>query len=130
MPRRETPDPLAAKMGARVQTLREERGLSIGALARASGLPKGHVWNLEHGLVMITLPTIAALARAFDVAPGYLITFPEESELEAMFEYLHDLPAEERRKVLQSVMEEAPKGAQLGSGELRQEQRAKPPRSR
>jgi transcriptional regulator with XRE-family HTH domain len=126
MPRREQPDPLAFKLGKRVQTLRRERGLSQGALANASGIAKGHLSSFEQGLVMITVPTIEALARALDVTPGYIMTFPEDSELDAMFEILHDLPAERRREIIESVTGDDPKGSTLGGGKLPQVQRAKP----
>ena len=33
MPRRPTPEPVAAKVGARIRDLRQERGMSLAALA-------------------------------------------------------------------------------------------------
>jgi transcriptional regulator with XRE-family HTH domain len=88
MPRRSIPEPIAAKVGARIRELRQERGMSIAALAEAAGLSKGHMSSVERGLVLITVGTVVATARALDVPPFVLAMFPEEEPLSAVIEHV------------------------------------------
>jgi transcriptional regulator with XRE-family HTH domain len=103
MPRRKVPDPFAEKVGARVRALRKERGMSITKFAEASGVSKGQISTIERGLVVIKIQTVVALARGLDVAPGQLVTFPEDSALDAAIELLYRLPEEERRAVVAKI---------------------------
>jgi transcriptional regulator with XRE-family HTH domain len=86
MPRRFQPQPLALKVGMRVRELRREKNLSIARLAKASGLSKGHVSNMEHGLVLMTVGTIVAIAKGLDIPPFLLILFPDEDPFGALLE--------------------------------------------
>lgn len=88
MPRRPTPEPVAAKVGARIRDLRQERGLSLAALADSSGLSKGHMSSVERGLVLITVGTVVAAAKALNVPPFLLLMFPEEDQLAAILEHI------------------------------------------
>jgi transcriptional regulator with XRE-family HTH domain len=86
MPRRSIPEPIAVKVGARIRELRQERGMSLAALAEAAGLSKGHMSSVERGLVLITVGTIVATARALGVPPFVLAMFPHEEPLSAVIE--------------------------------------------
>lgn len=86
MPPRYRPAPLAFKIGTRIREFRREQNLTGVKLAEASGLSRGHVSNMEHGLVMMTIGTIGAVARALDVPPFLLLTFPDEDPLAAAIE--------------------------------------------
>lgn len=88
MPRRLIPEPLAAKVGARIRELRTERGLSIAALAASAGLSKGHLSSVERGLVLITVNTLEVTARALGVPTFVLATFPDEDPLSAVVDLL------------------------------------------
>lgn len=88
MPRRPSADPVAAKVGARIRDLRFERGLSLAALADASGLSKGHMSSVERGLVLITVGTVVAAARALNMPPFLLMMFPEEEPFAAVVEHV------------------------------------------
>ena len=88
MPRRSTPEPIAAKVGARIRELRQERGMSLAALAEAAGLSKGHMSSVERGLVLITVGTVVATARALGVPPFVLAMFPAEEPLSAVIEHV------------------------------------------
>jgi transcriptional regulator with XRE-family HTH domain len=99
MPRRNTPEPFALQVGTRIRELRQERGMSLADLADASALSKGHLSSVEHGLAAITIQTISRLARGFDVAPLYLLTFSEEDERSRTAELLRQLPVSEVRKL-------------------------------
>lgn len=88
MPRRSTPDPIAAKIGARIRDLRIERGMSLAQLADASGLSKGHMSSVERGLVLITIGTVISAAKALNVSPFMLAMFPDEDPLAAVVEHV------------------------------------------
>jgi transcriptional regulator with XRE-family HTH domain len=88
MPRRSIPEPIAAKVGARIRELRIERGMSLAALADAAGLSKGHMSSVERGLVLITVGTVVSTARALGVPPFVLSMFPDEEPLSAVIEHV------------------------------------------
>jgi transcriptional regulator with XRE-family HTH domain len=74
MPRRQKPHPFAAKVGRRIRQLRLEAGLTIEKLAYESDLgSKGHLSNLEKGLVVPTIETLRVLAERLGVLPMDLL---------------------------------------------------------
>ncbi|HVK65404.1 MAG TPA: helix-turn-helix transcriptional regulator [Polyangium sp.] len=103
MPRRSTPEPFALQVGTRIRALRKERNMSLGALADASALSKGHLSSVEHGLAAITIGTIARLAEGFGVPPMYLLTFAEEDERAKTAELLRYLPQTEVKKLRRQI---------------------------
>ncbi|MDX2054009.1 MAG: helix-turn-helix transcriptional regulator [Polyangiaceae bacterium] len=81
MPRRDSADPIGAKLGRRIRVLREEQGLTQEKLAYEAGLKsKGHLSGIEKGLVLPTIQTLALLAERLGTELVDLVTFPEESE--------------------------------------------------
>lgn len=76
MPSRRTPDPFAVQLGERIRQLRREKGLSLNALARVSGLSRGHVSDIEHGKVVMTLGTLVRLAVPLDTPPFVICMIP------------------------------------------------------
>lgn len=98
MPRRPIPDPMAAKVGARIRELRMERGLSIATLAASAGLSKGHMSSVERGLVLINVGTIVATARALGVPPFVLAMFPNQDPLSAVIEQVCSIEGGDTRK--------------------------------
>jgi len=103
MARGEVADPLAARIGARVKALRQERGMTIPQLAKASGVSKGQISTIERGLVVMKVRTLTAIARGLGVMPAQIVTFPEEGALEAVAEMLFRMPEAERRRVVGRV---------------------------
>ncbi|HRI66288.1 MAG TPA: helix-turn-helix domain-containing protein [Polyangium sp.] len=99
MPRRNTPDPYAQQVGARIRELRLERNMSLANLAEASALSKGHLSSVEHGLAAITIGTIQRLAQGFDLPPLYILAFAAEDEYAKIVELLRDLPIADVKKV-------------------------------
>ncbi|HVV49363.1 MAG TPA: helix-turn-helix transcriptional regulator [Polyangia bacterium] len=80
MPRRAKPDALSLSIGARIRQLREEAGLTMEQLAYESELSsKGHLSNIERGLVRPTAHTLSLLAERLAVELGDLVNFPEEA---------------------------------------------------
>jgi transcriptional regulator with XRE-family HTH domain len=92
MPRRATPHPIASKVGARIRTLRQERGLSIAKLGAASRVSKGSLSGIERGLVIVNVATLARIARGLGTTSAHMMTFPEDSPLEALLDEVADTP--------------------------------------
>ncbi len=61
--------------GSRVRALRQERGLSLSALAAAAGIGKGSLSELESGRRNPTLDTLYALAGPLGVPLAALVDF-------------------------------------------------------
>jgi transcriptional regulator with XRE-family HTH domain len=64
---------LARLVGERLRAARQERGLSLGALAVAAHVGKGSLSEIEHGARNPTLSTLYALAGALGVPLAALI---------------------------------------------------------
>jgi transcriptional regulator with XRE-family HTH domain len=78
MPRRIAPDELALEVGQRIREIREEEGLTIQELAETSELgSKGHLSNMERGLVRPNIQTLKQIADGLGVLPLDLMTFPK-----------------------------------------------------
>jgi transcriptional regulator with XRE-family HTH domain len=105
MPRREVPDPVATKVGARIRELRLERGLSVSALARASGVSPGSLSSIERGLINITLRTVDSLALGLRVSFAALMMFPGDGEFDAVAADLAALPQAEQQEVIRRISE-------------------------
>ncbi len=65
----------AAKVGQRIQKLREDHDLSLSQFARNAGISKGYLWKLERGDVDVrpSGETLFKLARALGVSISALI---------------------------------------------------------
>ncbi len=66
-------DDLARLVGERLRAARQERGLSLGALAEAAHVGKGSLSEIENGVRNPTLGTLYALAGALGVPLATLI---------------------------------------------------------
>jgi len=92
MPRRTEPHLFLAKLGARVRQLRDERNMSLADVANASGISKGHLSSIEHGLIGMTIGTVERLAKALELPPMYVYAFPEDDEVAETAELMRRLP--------------------------------------
>ena len=63
---------ITARFGARIRTLRKERGLSQEALAELSGLDRTYISGIERGLRNVALRNIEALAQALNISMSEL----------------------------------------------------------
>lgn len=119
MPRRTEADPQTAKLGARLRELRIERNLSLGELADASDVSKGHLSSIEHGLASITVQTISRLAQGLDLPPLYLLVSPADDERDQVAELVRQLPAHEiaklRKDLLKAVKDAAKEAAKAAA---------------
>jgi transcriptional regulator with XRE-family HTH domain len=78
VPRREKPDALSLAVGARIRQLREELGITMETLAYESEVgSKGHLSNIERGLVRPTAFTLNSLAERLGVELADMVTFPD-----------------------------------------------------
>jgi transcriptional regulator with XRE-family HTH domain len=113
MPRRTEPSPYTSKIGARIRELRLKRGLSLGDVADAASLSKGHLSSVEHGLAAITAETVERLAQGLGVSPMYIFAFSEDDERARIADLILDLPPRELvqlRRELQARQKAQKKG--------------------
>ena len=77
MARRTKPDPLAAKIGARVRALREEHGLTLEKLAYSTDFSKGQLSTIEKGLAVPTASTLNVLDLRIVIIGGGISAAPQ-----------------------------------------------------
>ena len=77
---RQEPDPLAARIGQRVRALRTADSFGFDAFVEETGLGRGYVSELERGLVIPTIGTLARVAKALDVTVTDLVCGETERE--------------------------------------------------
>ena len=73
-------DPLALAVGRRVRDLRREQDYSFDAFVEETGLGRGYVSELERGLVVPTVHSLAKIARALKVTVADLVLGGSERE--------------------------------------------------
>ena len=67
-------------MGARIQSLRKEKGLTQKGMAEIVGCTTSHYQKIEYGKVNVPATTLAAFADYFNVSTDYLLGRTEERE--------------------------------------------------
>ena len=115
MPRRTESDPQTAKIGARLRELRLERSMSLGDLADAAEVSKGHLSSIEHGLAAITIQTISRLAKGLGLPPFYLLTSPADDDRDQVAELIRKLPSHEIVKLRRELAKSAKEAAKTAS---------------
>jgi transcriptional regulator with XRE-family HTH domain len=73
-----TSNGLEAELGARVRTLRRERGLTLKGLGRLAGLSHPFLSQVERGLAKPSMSSIERIAAALDVSVAHLWSPPRE----------------------------------------------------
>jgi len=99
MPRRTEASPFSSKVGARIRAVRLEQNMSLGELAQGSGISKGHLSSIEHGLAAITIESVERIARGLGVLPMYVLTFPDDDLRCRIVEQVRSQPTVELRKL-------------------------------
>ena len=107
MPRRTESDPLTAKIGARLRSLRLERNLSISELGEATEISKGHLSSIERGLAAITVQTVVRLAKGLGLPPFYLLASPSDDARDDIVELIRQLPAAELGRLRRELTKSA-----------------------
>ena len=72
-------DAINRHLGARVKTLRKERGWSLEALANASGVSRSMLSEIEREQANPTLAVTMRIAQAFSMTLGDLLEMPQAS---------------------------------------------------
>lgn len=80
------PDPLAARIGQRIRALRNAEEFGFDAFVEETGLGRGYVSELERGLVIPTIGTLARVAKALNVTVADIVL--GESDRERLFQEL------------------------------------------
>lgn len=105
MPRRESPDSLSLAVGERIRALRLEEGMTIEQLAQESDTgSKGHLSNIERGLVRPNIYTLKQVADGLGVKPLDLLTFPKRSMRERLIELTRGLSNVKLSELVKNVM--------------------------
>jgi transcriptional regulator with XRE-family HTH domain len=70
-------EPALSSLGRAVQTRREQRGMSVEALAEASGIPVERIGALEAGRLDPTYELLLEIADGLGSAPSELVSLAE-----------------------------------------------------
>ena len=114
MPRRSRPDPLAARIGARIRTLRKEAGLTLRAVAdKIDDLPVhdsnegffsfSYLSDIEKGLARPTVASLDQIAKGLGVPLLDLVTFPDEGDRQRLVDRSRHIPKGTIRKLLKEM---------------------------
>ncbi len=98
------PDPLAARIGQRIRQLRTESAFAFDAFVEETGLGRGYVSELERGLVVPGVGTLARVARALGVTIADLVA--GDSDRERLFDELRGRPVSLVRSLREIVRKE------------------------
>lgn len=102
---RERPDPLAARIGQRIRQLRTETEFPFDAFVEETGLGRGYVSELERGLVVPGVGTLARVASALGVTIADLVC--GDTDREKLFDELRGRPAALVRSLRDTVRKES-----------------------
>ncbi len=118
MPRRAKPDALSLAVGARIRQLREEQGITMERLAYESDVgSKGHLSNIERGLVHPTAHTLKALADRLGVELPDLVNFPDDGDRARLYDLTRRIAPSRVRVLLQEAEEMAARAPRLRAAE-------------
>lgn len=93
-------------LGTRIRQLREEAGLTLERLAFESELgSKGHLSNIERGLVRPTAHTLRTLSERLGVELADMVTFPDAGDRGRLFELTRRMAATRVRTLLHEAEE-------------------------
>lgn len=105
MPRRRAPDKLALEVGQRIRDIRLAAGLTLEELAASSKLgSKGHLSNMERGLVRPNIQTLKLIANGLGVLPLDLLTFPKKDARQRLVEMTRSLSAKQLNEALRFLV--------------------------
>ncbi len=103
MPRRTSPDEIAVAVGERIRSLRQSAGMSIQDLAEQSAIySKGHLSNVERGLVRPNVQTLKQIAEGLGVLPLDLLNFQADAR-QKLIEATRDLPPRKVAELLRTA---------------------------
>ncbi len=89
--------------------------MSLGDLADASDVSKGHLSSIEHGLAAITIQTISRLAKGLGLPPLYLLVSPADDDRDQIAELVRKLPTPEIVKLRRELTKTAKEAAKTAA---------------
>jgi transcriptional regulator with XRE-family HTH domain len=95
------PDPLAARVGGRIRQLRKAAEFTFDAFVEETRLGRGYLSELERGLVVPTIGTLARVAHALEMTIADLVV--GDTERERLFDELRDAPVAAVRELRERV---------------------------
>ncbi len=96
---------MSLAVGRRIRALRTEENLTIQELAEASAIgSKGHLSNIERGLVRPNIQTLKQLAQGLGVQPLDLLTFPEREPRHKVIELTRKLSAKQLTELVRWIL--------------------------
>ncbi len=98
---RTKPDPYAKAVGARVRKLRKERDFTFDAFVEETGLGRGYISELERGMVVPTITSLAKVAAALELTVADLVL--GDSPRERLFEVARSLDEEQVSALLKQA---------------------------
>jgi len=105
MPRRNSPDSLSLAVGERIRALRIENEMTIEELAEESETgSKGHLSNIERGLVRPNIYTLKQVADGLGVKPLDLMTFPRRSVRERLIDLTRTIHTEKLSEMVREIV--------------------------
>lgn len=104
---RERPDPLAARIGQRIRQLRNDAEFPFDAFVEETGLGRGYVSELERGLVVPGVGTLARVAHALGVTIADLVC--GDTDRERLFDELRGRSASLVRTLRETARKDAEK---------------------
>ena len=122
------PDPLAKRIGERVRALRKSEGFSFDAFVEETSLGRGYISELERGLVVPSVSSLARIADALEMTLADLVI--GTTERERLFEELRDAPQEVVRSLRASVKGKSIEYTQTNDKRLRVAEAASGPASK
>jgi transcriptional regulator with XRE-family HTH domain len=91
-------------MQTRIAYLRQQKGLSLGELAKAAGTTKAQIQKLERGDRRLSLEWMERLARALDTKISDLLPAEEvasaQDPADALLDVLSRLPSRDRERLI------------------------------
>jgi transcriptional regulator with XRE-family HTH domain len=98
-------DELALEVGQRIREMRQEEGLTIQELAETSQLgSKGHLSNVERGLVRPNIQTLKQLADGLGCLPLDLLTFPDHDPRQKLIELTRRLSLKKIKDTIRELL--------------------------
>ena len=102
----------------RIRALREELGITMERLAYESDVgSKGHLSNIERGLVRPTAHTLKALAERLGVELPDLVNFPDDGDRARLYDLTRRMAPPRVRALLQETEEMVARAPRLRAAE-------------
>ncbi|MCF2129496.1 XRE family transcriptional regulator [Strepomyces sp. STD 3.1] len=110
-------DPRMSRLGPKLRTLRQQRGLTLQAVADSAAVTKGFLSLVERGRTTISVPNLLRVCEALGISVGSLFDYPDETVVrsglgaplemggEKIREYLLTPATEQHLQVMRTVLD-------------------------